>query len=204
LIVLAGELIHPEHEEVPMDRLTRHAALSAAAKVALSMSALGCASTVIERAAGTGSTGQGGASSGATAGTTITGTASAGTTTTASSAAGAGGAGGSSTVCDAPPSGADASVGSAVFDCCVAFLEPDASLPGGSFDPSAANDPRVVDCCQAIVAHVDQNYSDYSKVPYQELGACCTLLNNPVGPACTPWGPPVPPAMPAAWIEEVA
>jgi hypothetical protein len=45
-----------------MDSLTRQAALAAAAKVALSMSALGCASTVIEGAAGTGSTGHGGAS----------------------------------------------------------------------------------------------------------------------------------------------
>jgi hypothetical protein len=187
-----------------MDRLTRHAALAAAAKVALSMSALGCASsTVIEAAAGTGSTGHGGATGGAMTGTT-TSTASGGATTTASSAGGAGGTGGSSTVCGAPPPDADASVGSAVMECCVAFLEPYAPEAGGSFDPSAANDPRVADCCQAIVAHVDQNYQDAVKVPYQEMGACCTLLKYPLGLACTPWGPPVPPAMPAAWIEEVA
>lgn len=184
-----------------MDRSTRHAALAAAAKVALSMSALACAgSTVTEGAAG------GAASSSAskaTAGATTTASnATAGVTTTASTASGAGGAGGSPAVCDAPPP--DASVDSTVFDCCLAFVEPYVPEAGGSFDPSAASDPRIVDCCQAIVAHVDQDTQDFVKVPYQEMGACCTLLGRPVGTACTPWGPPVPPAMPAAWIEEVA
>ncbi len=106
---------------------------------------------------------------------------------------------GGASVCEAPEG--DASVDGAVFTCCVAFLQPYTPTGFQMFGAAAASDPRVHDCCQAVVLHVDQDTQDYGNLPDDERFACCNLLDTPIGPACTPWGPPVPPEMPEAWIE---
>jgi hypothetical protein len=72
---------------------------------------------------------------------------------------------------------------------------PDAWSPPTLGDAAAA-DPTIVACCNAIIQHVNQKPADYTRAQI-EISQCCPLLANPFGAACTPWGPPVPPAMPA-------
>jgi hypothetical protein len=192
-----------------MDRSTRKAALGVAAKVALTMSsALGCASSVaIEGSAatnGASSSASGGGHGGAraTGGSGVVGVSSS-SSATGAGGGGVSGAGGGSNcgLVEAPDGG---QIDPTMFDCCLPFLAQYAPDGGGAFTTSAAGDPYVLSCCAAIVNDVDHNTQDYAKVPWQELNACCVLLQYPVGPACTPWGPPVPPAMPASWLEELA
>lgn len=83
------------------------------------------------------------------------------------------------------------------FQCCLGVeqallgdasaFQVDAGVVKG--DPSASN------CCNAIVAHVDQVTADYAAAA-PSLALCCRALGYFSGPACTPWGPPTPPAMP--------
>jgi hypothetical protein len=88
-------------------------------------------------------------------------------------------------------------VGSQAFECCLGVeqaLLGDAS----AFEVDAGavtSDPSASNCCNAIVAHVDEVTADYSAAG-QALSLCCSALQYPMGPACTPWGPPTPPAMP--------
>jgi hypothetical protein len=188
-----------------MDRSTRRAALGVAAKVALTMSSvslLECASSVAveESTATTGATssasggGHGGAGGVVSASASVTGT---GGVVSSSGAGGASNCG----IVEGPDGGL---IDPVMFACCIPFLAQYAPDGGGPFSASAAADLYVENCCLAIIGDVDHNYQDNAKVPFQEMNACCTLLSYPVGLACTPWGPPVPPAMPSAWIEEIA
>jgi hypothetical protein len=195
-----------------MDRSTRKAALGVAAKVALTMSsvsALGCASSVaIEQSTATNGASSS-ASGGGHGGASVTGGGGVVSASASSSATGAGGAasssgaggGGNCGLIEGPDGG---QIDPMMFGCCIPFLAQYAPDGGGPFSDSAASDPYVEACCAAIIDDVDHNTQDYVKVPFQEMNACCTLLHYPAGPACTPWGPPVPPAMPASWLEELA
>lgn len=86
--------------------------------------------------------------------------------------------------------------GSTVFACCLPVVE---ALTGDAgfvvVDAGeVTGDPSVDNCCKAIIAHVDNDTQDYSAAS-QVLSTCCNALGYPVGPACTPWGPPTPPEM---------
>jgi hypothetical protein len=75
-------------------------------------------------------------------------------------------------------------------------LSPEASV--------LATDPSFVNCCRYVNAH----YS-FANEPrsYAELVVCCDRGVLPDdefnGPFCTPWGPPVPPAL-GAELEAAA
>lgn len=76
---------------------------------------------------------------------------------------------------------------------------------------AAASDPTTGACCSAIIDRIDHHpassdasqwSADYAKAS-SVLSQCCGVAHYPHGVACTPWGPPPPPAM-AARAEEVA
>lgn len=92
---------------------------------------------------------------------------------------------------------ADASVSAATLACCNAFLAPSADAAFGALAVDAG-EPGVIGCCSAIVAYVDHSRSvDAWASEEAVLPGCCQHVDpRPIGPACTPWGPPVPPAMP--------
>ena len=95
----------------------------------------------------------------------------------------------------------NAASSSAVFSCCASYLPTQLSDAAFGFNPSSV---AVRACCGTVVGHLDQgsdsstfeaNYARVSSV----LEACCEDLSPvPEGRACTPWGPPVPPEMPAS------
>jgi hypothetical protein len=88
--------------------------------------------------------------------------------------------------------------GAEVFACCLGVVE--AITGDAGFIVADAGevtgDPSVDNCCKAIIAHVDNDTPDYSAAE-QALPTCCNALASPMGPACTPWGPPMPPEMDA-------
>ena len=103
------------------------------------------------------------------------------------------------------PVEADASgIDTTTFQCCLGVED---ALIGGQapFEVDSGvvtSDPSAVNCCNAIIAHVDQVTTDYNAAS-QALQLCCPALKYPPGIACTPWGPPTPPAM-ADVLQEVA
>jgi hypothetical protein len=102
-----------------------------------------------------------------------------------------------------------ATVAASTFACCTSFLEGSLLTADSgvlAVDPSL---PTTLPCCAAAVAYVDGAPSAFGSVAGPVLASCCHELATvdagpPVGPACTPWGPPVPPAMPGALATEVA
>jgi hypothetical protein len=100
------------------------------------------------------------------------------------------------------------------FDCCLAVLAPqlrsDAQLP--VLSDAAAHDPSVLGCCGVAIYRIDHDYGDPDAgahdqadladaglgpgLGWSNLQPCCPPLSYPEGPTCTPWGPPMPPAMP--------
>ncbi len=93
------------------------------------------------------------------------------------------------------------------FDCCLAEVKTvvgDAAPwdPNGPDASIVANDPSAENCCHAILARIDHEpdggsfSNDYMAAAQgQVLQWCCKASNNLMSPACTPWGPPTPPAM---------
>lgn len=92
--------------------------------------------------------------------------------------------------------------------CCVDVVSNqvgDASLFGDPNGPDASlvtNDPAALNCCNAIIARIDDEpdggdlSQDYGTATANEvLQWCCQATGTPIGSACTPWGPPTPPAM---------
>ena len=86
------------------------------------------------------------------------------------------------------------------YDCCrprIAISLDDTPLPR----PTRAE--RV--CCGALVRQLDKTEVEPGGITYEDVygdengwlvvNRCCDLLDNPLGPACTPWGPPVPPEL---------
>lgn len=111
--------------------------------------------------------------------------------------------------CTAPLEVDAGDVSEQTFQCCVADVQSavgDASLWGDPNGPDASvvsNDPSAENCCKAIVARMDNepdggNLSNDYMAASQVLNWCCIALGYPSGPACTPWGPPTPPAMEVA------
>jgi len=93
--------------------------------------------------------------------------------------------------CDTPAGTVDETTFACCRDLVVATLGDAAAwrLPD-----AAAADPDVLACCGALIRHVDQTPADYAKAG-AALGPCCDALHNPIGVACTPWGPPMPAEM---------
>lgn len=121
--------------------------------------------------------------------------------------------------CDPPspssviPEGAHADAAAGItestFDCCVARLEAVPPNDGGfAFPEASVSDPEVQACCATVIARLDYELRqtigdpDAAAVEQQDeqtaapvRWACCQVTPNE-GPTCTPWGPPMPPAMP--------
>lgn len=85
--------------------------------------------------------------------------------------------------------------------CCEAEVA--AAFPAGGgagADPS----PGVAACCGVAIDYYDHHGAEAAAaghvLPWNVLSACCGALHPaPIGPTCTPWGPPPPPAMPIGW-----
>lgn len=104
---------------------------------------------------------------------------------------------------------AAAAIRQSTFDCCVARLEAVPPDDGGlAFPDAAVGNPEVQACCATIIARLDYENRDTVSQPDAEAAfqqdeqtaapvrwACCEAMPNE-GPTCTPWGPPMPPAMP--------
>ncbi len=63
---------------------------------------------------------------------------------------------------------------------------------------AAREQPEVIACCSDIAVSFGADIE--AAVGWTEREDCCEVLNWQGSTACTPWGPPTPPAMP----EEVA
>jgi hypothetical protein len=106
-------------------------------------------------------------------------------------------------------------VSSETFACCIAEVKSatgDASPWGDPNGPDASpvtNNPAAENCCNVIVARIDNepdggSFSEDYNTAGDALNWCCIALKYPMGTACTPWGPPMPPAMMAEEMLEVA
>ena len=91
----------------------------------------------------------------------------------------------------------------AEVDCCMAHLEP--RIANGP----QARDSTFSNCCNAVIAANDYGILDYSDVSGGVREACCfsgtsqeqqSLFGHSL---CSPWGPPVPPAMDSP-VEDIA
>ena len=103
-------------------------------------------------------------------------------------------------------------VTSETFACCVAEVKSatgDASPwsdPNGPDASAVQDNAAALNCCDVIIARID-NEPDGGSVSSDYMAAgdalnwCCIALNYPMGSACTPWGPPTPPAMPMDMME---
>ncbi len=102
---------------------------------------------------------------------------------------------------------AAAGISESTFDCCVALLDAVPPNDGGfAFPEAAVADPEVQGCCATVIARLDYEIRqgpDASaaaqadeQTAAQVRWACCQVTPNE-GPTCTPWGPPMPPAMPS-------
>jgi hypothetical protein len=104
---------------------------------------------------------------------------------------------------------AAAGIGESTFACCVSLLEAVPPNDGGfEFPDAAIGNPEVQACCATVIARLDYDMRqtiaqpDASTTEQQDeqtaapvRWACCQVTPSE-GPTCTPWGPPMPPAMP--------
>lgn len=101
--------------------------------------------------------------------------------------------------CEAAPVGEEVALLDAEqLDCCTELLESVWPVEG----PNAweqwqrsMQDPDVGACCNVVVAHANQQVELLDTLGWQNVQMCCDAAGAPFGAACTPWGPPVPPAM---------
>jgi hypothetical protein len=99
------------------------------------------------------------------------------------------------------------------FDCCASWLSTVAGVDSGvGFSDAAAADPDVTACCAVVVVRLDGDRGAWLADPDAGHAAldrdfalaapvrwsCCVETGFPGGPTCAPWGPPMPPAMPAS------
>lgn len=62
-------------------------------------------------------------------------------------------------------------------------------------DPFDA-DAETAACCEELIADIDATGEwPTTQEDSEEMWACCHALGWPTSMACTPWGPPAPPAM---------
>jgi hypothetical protein len=98
--------------------------------------------------------------------------------------------------------------GSSQLACCEAQLNatfPDAS--GWRFGTDAGASPETTACCEVLQSYYDhaEGGMSFSWGSDSNLrGPCCFgVLGMRTGGTCTPWGPPVPPAMPKRMAREL-
>jgi hypothetical protein len=217
-------------EELEMDRLIFRAALRATAKVALTAVVFGCGGTVISAGAedpGMDAGGGGdprpdaaGADHETLADVAPPDAAVEGAVAEEASSPIEASSAEAGAVCSAPDpstlfpetSHLHAKVSESTFACCVDELAPLFGEGGTETSEAGAMDPSVTDCCAATVFYLDRARGDalaparalaQAKLGFLGEESCCRVLSFPVGVTCTPWGPPVPPAMPGE-VEEVA
>jgi hypothetical protein len=97
--------------------------------------------------------------------------------------------------CDAPRPGEEVSIDDAQLDCCLGVLEP--LIPTGEVNTweqwqQDAEEPAVMGCCVVAVSHVSDDWSKMDTVGWETVNSCCAI-DQSLGPACSPWGPPMPP-----------
>ncbi|MEO7095833.1 MAG: hypothetical protein ABI175_21415 [Polyangiales bacterium] len=91
------------------------------------------------------------------------------------------------------------------LDCCAARVRE--TFPAEWAEPISEEPtdvhPELAECCAQIVEAYDGVHE--LGLTFQQARACCYVLPAPWyshgGAACTPWGPPMPPAMPGATNE---
>jgi hypothetical protein len=94
----------------------------------------------------------------------------------------------------------DAGVPRDTVSCCLDFVSQRLPDGGTSFAEVDRADPEVRACCVAIEGTLSA--ADVFRDPLGVPWACCALPDvSLTALACNPWGPPVPPAMPAAWSD---
>ncbi len=178
-----------------MDRNeVKRRALLGAAKVAFSASLAACGGLVIvepgtSQGAGGASTTTSGNEKPETSATTAA-TTSAATTAIATASSGT-------------PSACFDAAGQEDVGCCDALIEATFPIDGSPMGPTTSD---VVGCCSAELAAKSASTGG-SQVPYTQLYACCSVPGVvKANPACSPWGPPVPPSMPVGfdWLDEAA
>ena len=92
----------------------------------------------------------------------------------------------------------------AEVDCCMGHLE--GRIANG---PPQVHDATFSNCCNAIIAASDFGMIKFADVDGTVRSACCYYGNPDEGQSlwghslCSPWGPPVPPAMDSP-IEDIA
>jgi hypothetical protein len=177
-----------------MKASTRAFALRAAAKAALSVSLAGCGGATLSPATD---------DSGAAPVTTHTpdsGPADAARGTTPAEAGATPEAGearvGTSEPCSGIPAEGDAAVSKDTFTCCTSYLSPGADAAFATLGVDAAA-PASRTCCSVVISYVDRDTTGNAYAAAEQvIPACCNDLRpTPIGRACTPWGPPVPPVM---------
>jgi hypothetical protein len=169
-----------------MDLLVRRRALLAAAKVALSLSIVACSAAVEDPTSQDDTTNDylRKKNDAGPAATHDCGTKAPPTTT-----------------CGIPKTGVDAAapVASEELTCCTSFIASKRSDAGEGWmtlPADAKKDPDIVACCGAIVAN-GVSWGDDAGIataPYDVVQSCCQVTGFR-SVACTPWGPPAPPAM---------
>jgi hypothetical protein len=103
---------------------------------------------------------------------------------------------------------ASSPVSEAEFECCFDYTQ--ARVAEGP-DADLTPDPDFVNCCAAVIAGVQHDFSKYNRVMLEPLRSVC-CFDGIVAPAqdmysyslCTPWGPPVPPAWDDSELGAVA
>jgi hypothetical protein len=73
--------------------------------------------------------------------------------------------------------------------------------PEGLIDATALSADAVA-CCKVVVPFYDDamsagtTLSDAHALTWSQRSSCCGAFDPvPIGPTCTPWGPPLPPTM---------
>ena len=98
--------------------------------------------------------------------------------------------------CEAPGPDDEVALDPEQLDCCNALLAPVLPSEPDAWPAwiEAAAAPDVQGCCRVELAHFEADPGG-TVVPWDTVSPCCEALEFPVGVACTPWGPAVPPAV---------
>ena len=99
-------------------------------------------------------------------------------------------------MCSAPPVGEEVALDDEQFQCCVDALIPITPHEGEGWDQwqDTMQDGEVQACCNVVAVHAEVDHQRIEELGWEKFNACCSSLDHPPG-ACTPWGPPVPPAI---------
>jgi hypothetical protein len=163
-----------------MHLTTRAKALRAAAKVTLSASLFACGGATAQGDAGTGMSHPEGDDDARVA-----------TDDAPSGARESGSAALSCTVTDP--------VSQDTFSCCTGLLGGELGDGGFAFSDAVAASASTHECCSAVISYVNANDQAFEE-GYRVARPCCDVVPDSGGAACTPWGPPVPPAM--SYLDE--